>query len=340
MKQNIQYFISIISLVLLCLFLGAGLLSGQVDPDEVILARSVSGEGIYHNSVRLIIDGSFADEAGSWDGERCVYWEDDTAVFIIDLGTEFAITGILIQADDNDDYRLAFSSDGEEFTDFFTFYAGYGESGKGMDSMSTDPESPFYVTMPEVEPVQARFIRLQAANGDGSYAVAELQVLGSELDDDSTSTETDRAILRPAAVRGEGTYFNEPDVIIDGRIPPEGSDPGIDMSVFWEEPDVSFVIDLGAVCTVTGILVQVDCDDSYRVEYSVDDRDYFTLTEIAGTDGEITSGLDSLSSLPDNAEFIAELEFFPVEARFIKFYALEGVGLFAVSEVQIFGERK
>lgn len=322
------------------LFLGTGLLSWQEDQDELIQARSIEGDGIYNNSVRLIIDGSFADEASPWNGERCVNWEDDTAVFILDLGKEFLITGILLQADDNDDYRLAYSADGIEFTDYFTFYAGYSESDKGMDSMSTDPESPFYTIMPEVEPIQARFIRVQAANGDGSYAVSELQVSGSELSEDLDLSDTDSFILRPVAIRGEGDFFHSADIIIDGRIPPEGSDAGIEMSVFWEEQAVAFIIDLGEIYSVMGILVQVDCDDSYRIDYSTDDRDYFILTEISSSDGEITSGLDSLSSLPDNPEYIDELEFFPVDARFIKIYALAGDGIFAVSEIQVFGQIK
>jgi len=340
MKKLLVKYIFNPAIFFFVLVFGTVLFSWQAEPVDLIQARSIEGAGIYFNSVRLIIDGSFADEASPWNGERCVYWEDETAEFVLDLGKEFVVTGILIQADDNDDYRLAFSVDGIEFADLLTFYAGYSASEKGMDSMSSDPESPFYVNMPGVEPVQARYLRIQAANGDSSYAVSELQVFGSELSEDLALSEENPQFLRPVAIRGEGDFFHPAEIIIDGRIPPEGSDTGSEMSVFWEDTAAFFVIDLGEIVNVSGIIIQVDCDDSYRIEYSSDDQDYFTLTEISRTDGDVITGLDSLSSLPQNAEYVNELEFFPVDARFIKIYALDGDGIFAVSEIQVLGQKK
>jgi len=160
------------------------------------------------------------------------------------------------------------------------------------------------------------------------------------LSEDLALSEENPQFLRPVAIRGEGDFFHPAEIIIDGRIPPEGSDTGSEMSVFWEDTAAFFVIDLGEIVNVSGIIIQVDCDDSYRIEYSSDDQDYFTLTEISRTDGDVITGLDSLSSLPQNAEYVNELEFFPVDARFIKIYALDGDGIFAVSEIQVLGQKK
>ena len=60
----------------------------------------------------------------------------------------------------------------------FVFYEGYGDTGEGMDTMSSNPGDPNFASLPEHKPVRARFLRLSASSGDGSYALSEVQAFG------------------------------------------------------------------------------------------------------------------------------------------------------------------
>ena len=88
---------------------------------------------------------------------------------------------------------------------------------------------------------------------------------------------------------------------------------------------------------MTGIIVQVDNNDAYQIDFSLDGGEYFPLFEIMMDDGEIESGMDTMSSIPNDPEFVSEWEIEAVEARYIKIYATGGNEAYSVSELQIFG---
>jgi hypothetical protein len=128
-------------------------------------------------------------------------------------------------------------------------------------------------------------------------------------------------------------------LIIDGRIPFEESAWDDAQNVYWVDADVSFVIDLGQIYEITGIVVQVDTNDDYRIEYSVNGDDYVILTEILSSDGEALEGMDTMSSIREHPEYIEVLEFFPLRARYIRIFAANGDDRFSISEFQVFGYR-
>jgi len=74
-------------------------------------------------------------------------------------------------------------------------------------------------------------------------------------------------------------------------------------------------------------------------EMCIRDRDYVILTEILGSDGEVLEGMDTMSSIPEHPEYIEDLEFFPLRARYIRIFAEDGDNQFAISEFQVFGYR-
>jgi len=202
-----------------------------------------------------------------------------------------------------------------------------------MDTMSTILDDPENVPDWELSPEQARYIKVYAAEGNSAYSVSEVQVFGFL----ALSPERESKIIQPEKVEASGTYYNYINSIIDGKIPPEESEWNANPCVYWEDMETNFIIDLGAVFRVTGILLQVDSDDDYQIDYSLDGEEYFPLLEIMGGDGEVESGMDTMSSIPDNLEFISEWEIAVVEARFIKIYATGGNEAYSVSELQIFG---
>jgi hypothetical protein len=204
--------------------------------------------------------------------------------------------------------------------------------------MSTISGDPHFVVDLEFESVSARFIKVTAIAGDAKFALSEIQVFGAQ-GEVAESTEVATRIIRPAQISSFGEFKNDANLIIDGRIPFEESGWNETQNVFWEDPDVSFVIDLGNIYEVTGIVVQVDTNDDYMIEYSVNGEDYVILTEILGSDGEVLEGMDTMSSIPEHPEYIEALEFFPLSARFLRIFAADGDNQFSLSEFQVFGYR-
>lgn len=331
MLSRMGFFCTLMSIVL-CLP-AAGAQAVQDEDYILIQARSVQGDGIYSNSLELLIDGTFANDARPWNDARCVYWEDEQAHFTLDLGAEFLIVDVLLQVDDDDIYTIEYSVDGLNFIPLHVFYPGYGETGVGLDTMSSNPENPDYASLPEKEPVQARYIRLSASSGDRKYALAELQVFGYPLEEEEAG---ENWIVTPTGIQGFGAFSRDAALIIDGFTPAEGSVWEDDGIVYWEDLEAYFVVDLGRAYEVTAVQIQVNVGGRYRIDYSLDDREYISLVEIVGAVGDKGSGMDTISTLPTDPEYVIDLDFFPAEARYLKIYAVEGDGPYAVSELQVY----
>lgn len=305
---------------------------------KTITARSVEGEGIFTNSVQLLIDGQSPPEGSPWNSENNIYWEQTDAYFLLDLGGEFLVSGLLVQVDGNDDYNIDTSLDGIDYIPLVQIRGDQGDIASGMDTISTVPGDPNFVADLEFEPVSARFIKVSAVAGDSKYALSEIQAFG-DREDVTEPAEGESQIIRPTQITSFGEFDNDANLIIDGRIPFEGSAWNGAQTVFWEDLDVSFVIDLGKIYEVDGIVIQVDTNDDYAIEYSVNGEDYVTLTEILRTDGEVSEGMDTMSSIPDNPEYVEDLEFFPLRVRYIRLFAMDGDGQFSISEFQVFGRQ-
>jgi len=310
--------------------------SFQEVESEVIKPRSVEGEGFYTNSIQILIDGQSPPEGSAWNSEHNIYWQRTDTYFILDLGGVFDVTGLLFQVDGNDDYNIDASLDGVDYISIVQIRENHGDVASGMDTMSTVPGDPHFVADLEFEPISARFIKIYAIGGDSQYALSEIQIFG-ERGATEESLEKESKIIRPTGIEGTGVFENDANLIIDGRIPFEESVWNGPQSVFWENPDTTFLIDLGKIYEITGIVLQVDSNDDYRIEYSVNGEDYITLTEILGSDGEVMEGMDTLSSIRDHPEHVEDLEFFPLRARYIRIFATNGDNQFAVSEFQVFG---
>jgi hypothetical protein len=308
----------------------------QQNESEIITPRSVEGEGVYTNSVRLLIDGQSPPEGSAWNSEHNIFWQQTDTYFVLDLGGNFTVSGLLLQVDGNDDYNIDYSMDGIDYVPLVQIRENHGDIASGMDTISTVPGDPHFVVDLEFELVSTRFIKVTAIGGDGQFALSEIQVFG-ELGEVTESPEEEGKIIRPVRVDTVGEFENDASLIIDGRIPFEESGWNEVQNVFWENLETTFVIDLGGIYEVTGIVVQVDTNDDYRIEYSVNGEDYIILTEILGSDGEIIEGMDTMSSIPEHPEHIEDLEFFPLRARYIRIFATEGDNQFAISEFQIFG---
>ena len=74
---------------------------------------------------------------------------------------------------------------------------------------------------------------------------------------------------------------------------------------------------------------------TYRAGQALNQR---RAASLVGASLDIASGMDTISTDPGDPEYVPDLDFFPVEARYIKIYGVEGQDPFAVSELQIFGQ--
>gem|GEM_PF-1461967 len=176
-------------LTILCALIMVGFISGRDSRAEVrkISPKQVSGHGNYSNSPDLIIDGKLPKETTSWTGPQCVYWNGIKARFVIDLGRVEQVSGILVQVDNNDDYRVDYSTDGRKYFRLTDIKKGYGEINWGIDTLSSIPGHPEYISQMAFTPVKARFIKFYAAGGDNSYCLSELQVFGESSTPDPVS---------------------------------------------------------------------------------------------------------------------------------------------------------
>jgi hypothetical protein len=144
---------------------------------------------------------------------------------------------------------------------------------------------------------------------------------------------------------GGHAYTNNPSLLSDGYIPPEGTIWTASTNVYWTGPNniyepwfdhPSFILDFGSVYRVDAIRVQVDNNDSYVLMASTNGSSWGTFYIIYAADGNI----DPVSPGGMDPFDIAASSFTtgnPVDARYIKLFALSGDGMYAASEIQAFG---
>ena len=114
-----------------------------------------------------VVDGVFRPEATTWT-DGTVWWDatvqgSTSNAIVIDLGSTRTITGLTLQADDNDQYGVAYRVGA---AGPWTFLGSFGTAG----SFGMVTRGPFAVT-----PFDASQIQLTGIGGDGYYAISEFQ---------------------------------------------------------------------------------------------------------------------------------------------------------------------
>ncbi|MBN1426313.1 hypothetical protein JXA88_17315 [Candidatus Fermentibacteria bacterium] len=136
----------------------------------------VSAAGEYAGDLRYMVDGILPDEEAAWDCLLNIAWEDTATSFVVDLGSVQRVEHVLVCVDNNDTYCIDASIDGAEFAHVLTIEADDGEVEFGIDCFASEESHPEYETAIAFAPVGARYIRMRAIDGDGAYAVGELQI--------------------------------------------------------------------------------------------------------------------------------------------------------------------
>ena len=143
--------------------LGASLAFAGAPPDNRLEGASIVETGGVRGAA-VATDGVFVVEGDFWWTDRTAVLASPEASLTLDLGTPERIGCLVIQADNDDVYRLESSIDGERFLPLWTTHA---VPGAGMRTRRVEVDR------------ELRFLRLRAAQGDGRYAVAELAAYAS-----------------------------------------------------------------------------------------------------------------------------------------------------------------
>lgn len=143
--------------------------------------------------------------------------------------------------------------------------------------------------------------------------------------------------ITAVSVTGQGEHVNDPSLLMNGIMLPPGTAFDDPACVHWSDPKLFFLLDLGAVYVVDGIVAQVDNDDNYLVEASLDGKQFVPLVSMKASLGTVDWGMQTLGTVQDLDGYAPELDFAATPARYLRLSAAEGDGVYAVSELTAHG---
>lgn len=145
------------------------------------------------------------------------------------------------------------------------------------------------------------------------------------------------ALITPSSITGTGSFSNDVNLIIDGVVPAETTPWTAASNVYWTGTNTSFTIDLGDVYTIEDVLISVDNNDAYNVEYSLDNSSWTNLFTLFWYYGEIGWGMDTMTSDSSSAEYVSQLDFAAVDAQYLRVFSTSGDNFYSIGELQAFG---
>jgi hypothetical protein len=138
--------------------------SASAAASELLSGRAPTrAQGV--SAASALTDGVRAAEGDDWSSDAAAKLESERAFVEYDLGAVTTISAAYLQGDNNDEYLLSVSTDGQSFKPLWTAPA---VSEQGLRQRSASALS-----------ASGRYVRLSARGGDGSFAVAELQLFES-----------------------------------------------------------------------------------------------------------------------------------------------------------------
>jgi hypothetical protein len=163
------------------LLAGAALLAGAGTSGAALISpttATLAAGSLLGGSAALIVDGTIPPEGQNWQLQTA-YWGSSATILRVDLGALYRVEDVVVSVDNNDAYRVRWSSDGSAYTTLFDIAVGYGEIANGVDTMSSELGNPEYIAGIDFAPVVARYLEIAASGGDSMYSVGELQAYGS-----------------------------------------------------------------------------------------------------------------------------------------------------------------
>lgn len=147
-------------LLSLCLLLGPSAQADEGTKSLLVGKTPVASQGI--SDPRSLTDQRLSTEGDFWLTDITTRFRDKSAYAIYDLGGPQPIRCVFLQGDNNDFYQIDGSINGDHF---FPMYVGPPSAGPGMRTRTAKIVA------------TARYVRISAHGGDGSYALSEVGLL-------------------------------------------------------------------------------------------------------------------------------------------------------------------
>ena len=139
---------------------------------------SVMASGSYSGNLSNLTDGYFPPDTTLWNATPMVAWTAAATSFVFDFGSQKLLQDVTLTVDNNDFYFLQVSNDGVQWNALTTVMAFDGLVNGGMDTFSSQSNSPDYSALIDFQPQTARYVRLSAVAGDGLYSAGEVSFSG------------------------------------------------------------------------------------------------------------------------------------------------------------------
>ena len=146
-------------------------------------------------------------------------------------------------------------------------------------------------------------------------------------------------LIIPSTVSATGSYSHSANLINDGFIPTEITAWTSASNVYWNGTAPTFMLDFGELYNLKDVLVSVDNNDYLTIDWSIDLSSWSNLFNINRNYGEVTWGMDTLSTDNLNSEYVSNIDFSSVQARYLRIRATGGDNSYAIGEFQAFGSQ-
>ena len=138
--------------------------AAECDTTDLLAGRRPYADADVRGNVALVTDGTVAPEGAPWDAPAAVKLVSRAASITYDLGQPRKLSALYLQADANDTYKIAGSSDGRpESYRVLAQIANVVERGHGLRARAV-----------RIEPATVRYLRISDPDGDGFFSVSEL----------------------------------------------------------------------------------------------------------------------------------------------------------------------
>ena len=140
-----------------------------VGATNVALNSDVTLDGVFSGvSAGTIVDGAYLPNMTQWQSGT-VWWTNLAAAIEINLGAQYVISALNIQADNNDVYGISYWSGG----DWVNLWQANSVSGFGMMTRPNPLDNLELYDL--LAPVTTNAFKIQALQGDFAYSVSEFQ---------------------------------------------------------------------------------------------------------------------------------------------------------------------
>jgi len=144
---------------------------------NVALGQTVTINGpILGGTGNLVTDGIFEPLGTAWNDGGSVYWSGLATNLVIDLGGTYTITGLIVEADDNDTYGLDYWDGSAWLRAWDIPYVSVGVGLTTRPNAHDDTQQHILASA-----ITTDRLRIAAISGDNSYSVAEVQAFGAPV---------------------------------------------------------------------------------------------------------------------------------------------------------------